>query len=127
MLRGFVDLILGRSTGSATAQSPREEGAIAAAQKYPCYISVPWSIPYYLTVRGSENFHICLWIAKDLSWTQNWYWESMIFGSMALAWCTVLMYNAVVAKCFEEVYMLIALILWLSANFLWMAGDGAVS
>eukprot|EP01038_Epipyxis_sp_PR26KG_P016153 gene16153-21956_t len=87
------------------------------------YISVPWSPQIYFTVRGSENFHIYLWIAKDLSWSQNLYWCSMIFGSMALSWCLVLAYHAISSRCYEEVYMLIPLIIWLSANFVWMAGE----
>lgn len=86
------------------------------------YITVPWSIEYYFTVRGSENFHIYLWVAKDLAWTQDAYWPSMIFGSMALAWCGVLAFNAIRHRSIDEVYMLIALTMWLAANFVWMAG-----
>lgn len=86
------------------------------------YITQPWSLEYYLTVRGSENFHIYLWIAKDLAWTQDSYWPSMIFGSLALAWCGVLAFNAVSHRSIDECYMLIALTMWLAANFLWMAG-----
>jgi hypothetical protein len=29
-------------------------------------IGVPWSPQIYFSVRGAENFHIYLWIAKDL-------------------------------------------------------------
>jgi len=87
------------------------------------YITQEWSLSYYLTVRGSENFHIYLWIAKDLAWTQNWYWPAMMFGSSALAWCLVLAFNAIRSRCIEEMYMLVALVMWLSANFLWMAGE----
>ena len=86
------------------------------------YITTPWSWSYYLSVRGSENFHIYLWVAKDLAWTQDSFWPALIFGSAALAWCGVLLYNSIRGKSVEEVYMLIALIMWLAANFLWMAG-----
>lgn len=86
------------------------------------YISGAWDLEYYYTIRGCENFHIYLWIAKDLAWTQNWYWPAMLFGSAALLWCVVLAYHAFESKIFEEVYALIGLILWLSANFVWMAG-----
>lgn len=86
------------------------------------YITQPWSLEYYLTIRGSENFHIYLWVAKDLAWTQDSYWPSMIFGSMALAWCGVLAFNAIKHRSIDEVYMLIALTMWLAANFVWMAG-----
>ncbi len=29
-------------------------------------IDLPWSPSIYFSVRGAENFHIYLWIAKDL-------------------------------------------------------------
>jgi hypothetical protein len=86
------------------------------------YITVPWSLGYYFTVRGSENFHIYLWVAKDLAWSQDSYWPAMIFGIMALAWCVVLAVNAARVGSIDELYMLVALFMWLCANFLWMAG-----
>jgi hypothetical protein len=90
------------------------------------FITVPWSLEYYFTVRGSENFHICLWVAKDLAWSQDSYWPAMIFGIMALAWCVVLAINAVRVGSIDELYMLVALFMWLCANFLWMAGKFVV-
>lgn len=76
----------------------------------------------YFSVRGAENFHIYLWIMKDLAWTQKWYIISWIFGISAISWCLVLVYHAFMDKNYNEMYMLVALILWLSANFVWMAG-----
>ena len=38
----------------------------------------------FLTVRGVENIFIYVWIAKDLAWTQAWYYASWIFGVLAL-------------------------------------------
>lgn len=87
------------------------------------YISQPWSLSYYWTVRGSENFHIYLWIAKDLAWSQSSYWPAMIFGSLAVLWCFVLLHHAIEARNLEEVYMWVALTMWLVANFVWMAGE----
>jgi hypothetical protein len=86
------------------------------------YITIPWSPQVYFSVRGAENFHIYLWIAKDLAWTRNSYMPAMIFGILALCWCAVLMYHAITARCLTEVYMLIIMIIWLAANFLWMSG-----
>ncbi|RYY85601.1 hypothetical protein EON63_07230 [archaeon] len=57
-----------------------------------------------------------------MAWAQDWYWPAMIFGCAALLWCVVLAYHAFESKIVEEVYALIGLILWLSANFVWMAG-----
>jgi hypothetical protein len=87
------------------------------------FISQPLTLSYYWTTRGSDNFHIYLWIAKDLAWSQSWYWPAMIFGSGALAWCSVLLYHAIAARHYEEMYMWISLFLWLSGNFVWMAGE----
>lgn len=86
------------------------------------YISGGWSIDYYYTVRGTENFHIYLWILKDMAWAESWYWPAMIFGSGALAWCFVILSHAIHARNMVEIYMWVALVLWLSANFVWMAG-----
>jgi hypothetical protein len=86
------------------------------------YITMPWSPQVYFTVRGAENFHIYLWIAKDLSWTRDAYTPAMMFGIASLLWCSVLMFHAVTAKCVTECYMLIVMILWIAANFLWMSG-----
>jgi hypothetical protein len=86
------------------------------------YIGGSWSIDYYFSVRGAENFHIYIWIAKDLAWAQDLYWPAMIFGSMALGWCLLLAFYAFKFGGIEEIYMLLATILWLSGNFVWMAG-----
>ena len=85
-------------------------------------ITIPWSPQMYFSVRGAENFHIYLWIMKDLAWTQSWVVMSWVFGISAISWTTVLLFHAIKDKCFLEIYMLIALILWLSANFVWMTG-----
>lgn len=87
------------------------------------YISGAWDLEYYYTIRGSENFHIYLWIAKDWAWTQEWQYPAIIFGSMAVAWCFVMAYHAWESGVPEEMYMLIALVLWLCANFVWMTGE----
>eukprot|EP01035_Chromulina_nebulosa_P020172 gene20172-26187_t len=87
------------------------------------YITIPWSPQMYFTVRGAENLHIYLWIAKDFCWIQDFEVLAMIFGSLALAWCGVLLYHAIEARDIEEVYMLIALTLWLFGNFWWMRGE----
>jgi hypothetical protein len=89
----------------------------------PFYIDIPWSPQTYFTIRGSENFHIVLWISKDLSWTQDNRGAALFFGVAALTWCVVLVYHALIIRNWEEVYMLVPFILWLSGNFLWMYGE----
>jgi hypothetical protein len=87
------------------------------------YISGAWTLDYYFSVRGAENFHIYLWIAKDLAWAQDLYIPAALFGSLAVAWCFVLAYYAMKYGGIEEVYMLIATVLWLTGNFVWMVGE----
>lgn len=84
-----------------------------------------WTPKVLFSMRGSENFHIYLWIAKDICWTQKNYYGSIIFGSLALAWCGVLAFHAIKNKYILEVYMLIALTMWLAGNFVWMIGKVA--
>jgi hypothetical protein len=56
-------------------------------------------------------------------WSQDWLVWSLFFGFSALAWCFVLFYHAAAAKNWEEVYMLVPLVLWLFGNFWWMWGE----
>lgn len=83
---------------------------------------LPFSSQTYYMMRPIENGHIYLWILKDLSWAQDWYYPSMIFGSLALVWCGVLMIEAIRMRSMYEVYMTIGVTLWLAANFVWMKG-----
>ena len=83
---------------------------------------IPVSPKMFFTIRGSENFHIYLWIAKDFSWSQGLLWESMIFGACTIGWCAVLMRNAFKYSNYEEVYFLFPVTLWLFANYWWMSG-----
>lgn len=88
------------------------------------YITTPWNpICYFTTVRGAENIHLYLWIAKDLSWMQSNVTLSMIFGSIASIWCGVLFLVAYTTRSFEDLYMVIPTTLWLLGNFLWMLGE----
>jgi hypothetical protein len=86
------------------------------------YISSAWSPQLYFTARGAENFHIYLWIAKDLCWIQYFHTPAIVFGSLALAWCAVLFYHAL-KDSWEDAYMLVGLTLWLTGNFVWMHGE----
>lgn len=87
-------------------------------------LTIPWSPQIYFTTRGAENAHIYFWIAKDLCWTQGLQNTAITFGSMALIWCGILMYNAIFAnKNMEEAYILVALTGWVLGNFVWMKGE----
>ena len=83
----------------------------------------PWSPHWYLSVRGAECFHIYLWIAKDWSWTQDWYWQGLIFGSAAVVWSFFLLSHSASKRNYQEVWHGIGQILWLFANLWWMEGE----
>ena len=83
---------------------------------------LPFSTQSYYMMRPVENVHIYLWILKDLSWAQDWYYPSLIFGGLALVWCVVLFLEAIRLRSMYEVYMNVGVTLWLVANFTWMAG-----
>lgn len=76
----------------------------------------------YYMMRPIENVHIYLWILKDLSWSQDWYYPALIFGALALLWCGALMYEAYRWRSLYEGYMIIGVTMWLTANYVWMAG-----
>lgn len=87
------------------------------------YITIPWSPQIYLTSRGAENIHIYLWILKDFCWTQSIVTLGLTMGSLALIWCCILFYHAFECRNYEDMYMLVALTLWLFGNFWWMKGE----
>lgn len=72
-------------------------------------------------VKRLENFHVFLWLMKDVSWCNTW----IKFGVFAavptlglqiyIAWLT--------RKNFVEFIHNIAVCLWLCANITWMVGE----
>ena len=83
----------------------------------------PWSADWCLSVIGSEYCHSYFWIAKDLAWTQGWRFFALFYGSAAILWWGIIGYHALRTRNPDEVWNAIALLLWLSANFWWMAGE----
>jgi hypothetical protein len=83
----------------------------------------PWNIKYYFSSRGNDNFHIYLWIVKDLAWIQNWFWIGHVFGGLAMLWTWF-----IILKCFwnrerTQAWISLSQFFWLCANFLWMSGE----
>ncbi len=107
-------------------QQSNDSRFIKAVLRHHFYITIPWSPYIFVTLRGAENVHLYLWIAKDLAWSQDNYWLALIFGITTLSWCIMLVYHAAASRCINEIYMLIPLIMWLSANFIWMYGKTPV-
>lgn len=116
-----VPLVVEKSS-SETEQKNRTVGSTDAASDEEFLYKLPFSSQTYFMMRPIENFHIYLWIMKDLAWAQDWYYPAMIFGILALAWCGMIMYEAWEMRSWYEAYMCIATTLWLAANFVWMAG-----
>lgn len=84
---------------------------------------LPFSSQSYFMMRPVENVHIYVWIIKDLSWSQDWYYPTLIFGALALLWCGMLLMEAIRTRSVYEVYMITGTTLWLAANYTWMAGN----
>lgn len=72
------------------------------------------------SVRGIENFHIYLWLLKDLCWSLDYTICGTIFGVCAMFFTIVIMYNRFTFGNTEEVLFSIPLCLWLFGNFWWM-------
>lgn len=85
--------------------------------------SEPFRMSWFLSVVGAEYFHVYLWIAKDLSWTQEFKSLSLFFGTLATLWCVVIFFHAFRAGNSDEVYSTVALFMWIFANYWWMTGE----
>jgi hypothetical protein len=83
----------------------------------------PLTVDYFFSVRGQDGFHVYLWIMKDLSWVQAWYWPGLIFGTLTLIWSAFMLWRACWRKSLDEVWTHSAQFMWLFGNFLWMQGE----
>ena len=103
---------------SASSSSPTE---CVSTDKF--VYKFPFSQQTYYMVRPIANIHIYLWILKDLSWAQDWDYPARIFGTIALIYCVLLFYEALVLRSYYEAYMAVGTTLWLAANYVWMEGE----
>lgn len=62
--------------------------------------------------RGLENIHLYIWLLKDLSWAQDWYYSGMIFGCLAVLWAFLLIVTAVRNSAVNEIFVSVAIFLW---------------
>lgn len=86
------------------------------------YPSEPWTISYYFT-DGQENFHIYLWLLKDLTWVQSWYIAGILIGGFACFWSVFLVSKSIRQRNINEFWSRFADLLWLFANYWWMIGE----
>lgn len=83
----------------------------------------PWNLKYYFSSRGNDNFHIYLWIFKDLAWIQNWFWIGHIFGGLAMFWTWFIILKCLWNRERTQAWISLSQFFWLCANFLWMSGE----
>ena len=62
--------------------------------------------------KNLDNFHLYLWLLKDLSWAQDWYYCGMIFGSLAVVWSFLMILCAIKSSATNEIFISVALFLW---------------
>lgn len=120
-----VSLVDGTKTKDGDKSNNTDTSGVVASDTEFHY-RLPFSSQTYYMMRPIENVHIYLWIIKDLSWAQDWDYPSLIFGSLALLWCGVLMFEAIRMRSLYEMYMTVGTTLWLVANFTWMTGDTTI-
>jgi len=72
-------------------------------------------------IRKFENFHILLWLLKDLCWVADYKVLGliMIVPTIAVAiWITLLTRHSV-----SELFHNLAVVCWICANSIWMIGE----
>jgi hypothetical protein len=87
------------------------------------YPDIPWSLGYYVSEAGQSNFHVYLWLLKDLAWTECWYWPAMVFGGVTFAWQLFMLGKSIYKRDLEDIWKNISLTLWLGGHFWWMSGE----
>jgi hypothetical protein len=87
------------------------------------YPDIPWSPSYYISEAGQSNFHVYLWLLKDLAWTECWYWPGMVFGGLTLGWQFFMLSKSCFKMDLEDIWKNVALTLWLGGHFWWMSAE----
>jgi len=72
-------------------------------------------------LRKFENLHILFWLCKDISWCMEWrpFGVIMIVPTLSLA----LVITFITRHNKKEMYHNLAVVLWISANSIWMIGE----
>ena len=110
------------------ADSDKSNGTLPnhRIQRGICWFHPPDVVfrPSWLTsIRGSENFHIYLWILKDLSWAQSWWISGHVFGIAAILWSFYILSHTVRDRNTNEIMTNFSTFMWLFGNTWWMIGD----
>ena len=85
--------------------------------------TTPLTWQYAFTIRGAECLHLYLWILKDLAWTQEWYYPSWVFGTLAVGWSLWLLGSSLYDRATNEVFIRTASLIWILGNWWWITGE----
>ena len=85
-----------------------------------CLQKVSWfGLPEYelsynamFTIRGSKQFHFYLWVLKDLSWAQSWYYSGNAFGILAVIWAGLHLFDSFREGNINEMATSVGVTLW---------------
>lgn len=73
------------------------------------------------SIRASENFHIVLWLVKDVSWILGW---KMLGITMFVPTCAMAVWIAWKSReDIGEFLHSVAVVSWIMANGIWMVGE----
>lgn len=72
-------------------------------------------------LRSFENFHIVLWLIKDMCWCMLWKPLAIAMILPTLAFAVYITYKSRAFK--AELYHNLAVIMWILANSIWMLGE----
>ena len=71
----------------------------------------------------SDTIYVYLWIAKDLCWTQSWFYPGIVAASATVIWSVITLSYYITRRDFRNSWLHVAEFVWLLANFLWMYGE----
>ena len=68
------------------------------------------------SIRGSKQFHFYLWVLKDLSWAQSWYYSGNAFGILAVILAGLLLFNSFREANINEMATAVGVTLWCAVS-----------
>jgi hypothetical protein len=71
--------------------------------------------------RAIENFHIVLWLIKDLCWCMLWKPVAIFMIVPTFIFAIFITYNG--RKSRSDLFHNLAVMMWISANSVWMIGE----
>lgn len=80
-------------------------------------------LEFFLSSKGLHYVHLYVWILKDLAWMQGLYYTGNILGIFAVLLSLGITIRSFLRKAYDELFISIALLMWVAANMWWMSGD----